>query len=185
MGIREWAPSKEITSQSVDLLVTLLRECGLPDILLGLGVLWFHVGAGVLLVLFLLFFPCDTPFYFLCLTLWNGVLLSNIYFHGCILSRLERELFHMDTWFGPVSLMNSIQTVTKDIANVVIKFCFAVPVSLFVLFRLIRYRDTLGIGIPLLLGFFYMAIAFERSQEFLVDYCLDFIDPTVYEKLGS
>ena len=181
MAIREWAPSKEMTNQSVDLLVNLLRECGLPDVFLGLGVLWFHVISGLVLVALLLFFPCDTPFYFLCLLLWNGVLVSNIYFHGCILSRLERSLFHLDTWFGPVSMMNSIGTVTKDIANLVIKFCFAVPVSLLVLFRLLRYRDTLGIAIPLVLGIFYITIAFEGSQQFLVEYSLDRLEklPTI------
>lgn len=176
MAIREWAPSKEITHQTVDLLVTLLRECGLPDLLLGLGVLWFHVVSGLLLVICLLFFRCDTSFYFLCLALWNGVLLSNVYFHGCILSRLERELFHLDTWFGPVSMMNSIGTVTKDVANLVIKFCFAVPVSLLVLLRLVYYRDIFGIALPLFLGSFYIAIAFERSQQFLVEYILESLE---------
>lgn len=173
MGIREWQPSKENTQQSVDLLADLLRETGLPDIVLGAGVLWFHVVAGGILVLILLFFPCNTMFYFLCVFLWNLVIVSNVYYHGCILSRLERELFHLDGWFGPVSLMNKAMTVTKDIANFVIKFFFAVPVSVLVVFRFVWNRDTLGVIWPIFLGTFYTAIATSRSQDFFVGMIMD------------
>ena len=165
MGLREWIPSKEITQTTVELLADLLRETGLPDLLLGFGVLWFHVVGGVLLVLCLLFFPINTSFFFLCVFVWNCVLFSNYYFHGCILSRLERELFHLNSWYGPVSLMNALKVITKDIANLVIKFCFAIPVSVLLLFRFVWNRDTLGLLWPLLLGLFYMPFVFARSQK--------------------
>ena len=49
---------------------------------------------------FLFFYPISNTFYFV-LLLWALVLLSNIYFRGCILTKLERHLWNTKKWFGP------------------------------------------------------------------------------------
>jgi hypothetical protein len=177
MRFREWYPSKSFTEQSVLSLVSLLRETQWPDFFLGWITLLVHVVGGLSLVVLLLFFPLNSLYGLFCLA-WCIVILSNAYFHGCILSRVERHLFHSDTWYGPVSLGNFLfqllfTKVTKDIANFVIKYCFAVPVSVVVLLRLASSSDMGWILLSLFLGGFFSMFAFESSQKLCIDAIFD------------
>lgn len=180
MRFREWYPSKEITEHTVHFFASLLRESGLPDFLLGWFTLFFHIAGGLTLIMLLLFFPLNSLYGLFCLA-WCLWIFSNSYFHGCILSRLERHLFHSDTWYGPLSLGNVLfqfwfAKFTKDIANLVIKYCFAIPVSVIVLLRLVSSGNMTSILSSLLLGSFLTMSAFQSSQTLCMDTLFDWLE---------
>lgn len=51
----------------------------------------------------LIFYPIGHLFYSI-IVIWIGILLSNIYFRGCILTKLERHLWQTNNWYGPFFL---------------------------------------------------------------------------------
>ena len=186
MSFREWYPSKKNTNSAVDFIVSLLQETHLPDFILAWTILLFHVGGGLVLVFLLLFFPLNSLYLLFCLS-WCAVIFSNAYFHGCILSRLERHLFHSESWYGPVSLGNILfqvffAEVTKDIANLVIKYCFAVPVSVIVLLRCAASNHLGWTLLSLLLGIFFSFFAFEPSQKLCMDSLFNGLDSLKFEE---
>lgn len=183
---RSWYPSKEMTEWTVTSLAETLQQSSLPDFFLGWFVLCAHIVGGLSLVLWLLFAPVNS-LYGLSVLFWLGILLSNTYFHGCILSRLERRLFHSEEWHGPVSLANIcfrllFTEVTKDISNLIIKYCFAVPVSIIVLLRLVNSEFYLP---AFLLGLSFLPFAFATSQQTVVDSFFDWIEPLEEVKIET
>ena len=66
----------------------------------GFIVFIFHFIFQIISTYFLFFYPISNTLYFV-LLLWIIILLSNIYFRGCILMKLERYLWNTKKWFGP------------------------------------------------------------------------------------
>tara|TARA_B100000085_G_C18486887_1_gene489628 strand:+ start:101 stop:472 length:372 start_codon:yes stop_codon:yes gene_type:complete len=69
---------------------------------------------------------------------WGFIItyISNIIFHGCVCFRIERQLFHDKTWFGPYGIMEfwGTEVVTKNVIwafNVWTKFMFAIIIFKF------------------------------------------------------
>lgn len=185
-SIRDFYPSKHITEGTVTYLTEFLQRSTLPDFFLGWLVLLFHIAGGLSLVLWLLFAPLNS-FYSLIVFTWLGVLASNTYFHGCILSRLERRLFHSEDWHGPVSLANVcfrllFTDVTKEISNLIIKYCFAVPVSVITVLRLISANNFLS---ALLLSVCFLPFAFATSQQFVLDELFEWLEHIKIEPWDS
>ena len=66
----------------------------------GFIVFLLHLMFQIISAYFLFFYPISNTFYFILLA-WIIILLSNIYFRGCILTKLERYLWNTKKWFGP------------------------------------------------------------------------------------
>ena len=66
----------------------------------GFIVFLIHLLFQFISTYFLFFYPISNTFYFVLLA-WIIILLSNLYFRGCILTKLERYLWNTKKWFGP------------------------------------------------------------------------------------
>ncbi len=66
----------------------------------GFIIFLFHLLFQIVSIYFLFFYPISNTFYFV-LFIWILVLISNLYFRGCILTKLERYLWNTNSWFGP------------------------------------------------------------------------------------
>ena len=65
----------------------------------GFIVFLIHLLANFISFYFLFLHPISNIFYFIIL-IWIIILISNYYFHGCILTKLERKLWNTKKWNG-------------------------------------------------------------------------------------
>ena len=108
-----------------------------------------------------------TKKYYVYVFIWFLVIYSNYFFHGCILSRVERYLFDNENWCGPVSLLNYIielfgVKVDKNIANGVIKYLIAAPVCIVIIAKSLFSYD---ITMAFLLSILWTPLLFIHSQK--------------------
>jgi NAD(P)-dependent dehydrogenase (short-subunit alcohol dehydrogenase family) len=155
-------PSKETTKYVVDLLVGILKQSGISDKILGIFVVMLHISFGVWAIISLVWNPVNL-YYFFCIGIWLVIIYSNYFFHGCILSRVEREFFSK-SWCGPTSLIGMVSNseITKSFANLFIKYCIAAPISTVVILKLFFYGYKI---LPLMLSCFLVPLLFISSQE--------------------
>lgn len=66
----------------------------------GFIVFLFHLLFQIVSIYFLFFYQISITFYVV-FFIWIIILASNIYFRGCILTKLERYLWNTHSWFGP------------------------------------------------------------------------------------
>jgi hypothetical protein len=71
--------------------------------------------------IFVYFALLTSPIYsatFMCaIIFWVFILLSNIYFRGCLLLKLERYLWGTRSWYGPMYLFCEEEYITPNLAN--------------------------------------------------------------------
>jgi hypothetical protein len=65
----------------------------------------------------LLIFYHIGPLFYSVIFIWIGILLSNIYFRGCILTKIERHLWQTKTWFGPFFLYCDLFHLTSTLLH--------------------------------------------------------------------
>jgi len=66
----------------------------------GFLVFLFHYILLFIIYYLLVFFPISFSYY--CIVfLWLCIVASNVYFRGCLLTKLERHLWNTKDWFGP------------------------------------------------------------------------------------
>jgi len=160
-------PSKETTRYVVERMAIFMRSV-LPfsDDMLGLVSVIIHILFGVCIIGLLVFGKVNS-LYYLYIFLWGLVIYSNYFFHGCILSRLERYLFDNKNWCGPVSLTNHLLeifgiTVNKDIANTIIKYLIAAPICTMIILKLFFNGNLI---IPILFSILWLPLLFIHSQK--------------------
>lgn len=134
------SPSKETTALIVNFISSLLRETKLPDTLLGTFVVCVHIVFGLWLIFGIIFRSVDFNYYTYIIG-FLSVIVSNYYFHGCILSRIEVELLSLKNWFGPASLIGflydifSCEKFTKITANLIIKYFIGFPLAVILIIK--------------------------------------------------
>jgi NAD(P)-dependent dehydrogenase (short-subunit alcohol dehydrogenase family) len=155
-------PSKETTKYVVDLLVDILKQSGISDKILGIFVVVLHISFGIWAMISLVWNPVNL-YYFFCIGVWLIIIYSNYFFHGCILSRVEREFFSK-SWCGPTSLLGVFfnSKITNTFANMFIKYCIAAPISIVIILKLFAYQYKV---ISLLLFCVLTPLLFISSQE--------------------
>ena len=83
------------------------------------------------------------PLFFACIATWVMIFVLHVYFHGCILTKIEKQLWQADDWCGPWSLpfklleYNNI-TVTSGLAENIF-ICWAIAITIFVSLKIIYY----------------------------------------------
>jgi hypothetical protein len=75
----------------------------------GFIVFLFHLIFQIASFYFILMYPLSNTFY-LVILVWIFILLSNYYFKGCILTKLERHLWSTKEWFGPYFIFCDLNT---------------------------------------------------------------------------
>jgi len=157
-------PSKENTEFVVNCLVDFLKRSGLSDFYLGSFVVVIHVLFGLTILFALTWYKVDST-YFIYVLLWLITIYSNYFFHGCILSRVEREFFTKE-WCGPASFFGYVlnHKVTKTIANYIIKYFIAAPISSIAILKLFFYGYTI---LSLALCSILVPLLYINSQETL------------------
>ncbi len=86
----------------------------------GFIVFILHLIFQIISLYILLFTPISYTFYIV-IALWSIILLSNFYFRGCFLTKLERHLWNTKTWFGPYYICYDLQpSSTNTIKNIYI-----------------------------------------------------------------
>jgi NAD(P)-dependent dehydrogenase (short-subunit alcohol dehydrogenase family) len=134
------SPSKETTTLIVNFICSLLRETKLPDTLLGIFVVCIHIVFGLWMIFGTIFKSVDFNYYIYIIT-FLLVIVSNYYFHGCILTRIEVELLLLKNWVGPASLIGflydilSCEKFTKITANLIIKYFIGFPLATIVIIK--------------------------------------------------
>lgn len=74
--------------------------------------------------------------FYLALFLFLLMIGNNYYFHGCILTRIERSLLNNKSWHGPTSIFNLIWDIDKPLMNKIIQYVGIIPVFIFWIIRL-------------------------------------------------
>lgn len=155
-------PSKENTEYIVNTLANIGRYSFLPDSLLGLLTAGIHILGGVYILINLVVHPINKNYIYFMIA-WSVIIFSNYYFHGCLLSRLERHYFKSKEWCGPVSLFSIFGCdVNKEFANKTIKYWIALP---FTSIMGLRIFTSINIFIFLLLALLFTPLIFTHSQE--------------------
>ncbi len=86
----------------------------------GFIIFLFHLSFQIISIYFLFFSPISIIFYII-VFIWIIILISNYYFKGCILTKIERHLWNTDQWFGPYFIFcNSNQWSSNKIKNLYI-----------------------------------------------------------------
>jgi hypothetical protein len=132
----EWKNSKENTDYVVKKITSILVKTKIEPTILGNTLSAFHLFASGVLLLIICFFKKINSLFYCALLVWLLVIASNYYFHGCILTRIERELYNSKEWFGPVTLLLRLLNIeqTKENANWFMKYAIAAPFSVIMLF---------------------------------------------------
>ena len=130
-------PSKETTAATVKLLIEIGTITGLPDTILGICTVIIHITFGIWMLGNLYIKPIGKDLAII-FVIFLIVLASNYYFHGCILSRVERAFFKTKNWCGPVSLLRYLHIdVDTTLANQIIKYGIAAPTASVVIIKLL------------------------------------------------
>ena len=112
---------KEFTKKIVHFIKDLLYKCNPDNQTNAFLVLLIHYSIVVLSLCGL--FACNYNWKFhICVVVWVCICILHIVFNGCILTRIERELWNTKDWKGPWSILfecltNTGITVTKSLAN--------------------------------------------------------------------
>lgn len=163
-------PSKETTKYVVEWISSCLRMIPLSDDSLGIFSVFIHIVFGLSLIYALLRNRINKTYY-LYVIIWFIVIYSNYFFHGCILSRVERHLFKNTNWNGPASLLEWLfnafgTTASKDNVNLFIKYGIAAPVCTIIIIKILFSFDLL---LSLILCFLWIPLLFIHSQQPIFD----------------
>lgn len=128
--------SKQNTEYVVNLLVNLLKTINFNNKFIAGMVAMFHIIFGVFILTNICLCKINT-FYNCIIILWLLIIISNYYFHGCLLTRIERNLLISDNWYGPASIFLKCCNIpqNKNNANNVIKYLIAAPFSTIMITR--------------------------------------------------
>lgn len=68
----------------------------------GFIVFIIHFLLQIFVYFVLVTYPIYSTCFYLALCVWTIIIVSNFYFKGCIMLKLERYLWNTKTWYGPI-----------------------------------------------------------------------------------
>lgn len=114
-------PSPETTEKVVKVFSDILRSLPLPVFTTAWILAYVHY-IVVLFIAYQLLTKNINSEYYIYLAAGLLIIISNFYFHGCILTRIEKELFQDQQWFGLISQLRHLNVpITKEQTNYTIK----------------------------------------------------------------
>jgi NAD(P)-dependent dehydrogenase (short-subunit alcohol dehydrogenase family) len=134
--------SKENTDCAVNTLTKFLQLSNINNEFMGGMVAMFHIIFGLYTLKSICFNKIDSMFKYIIFT-WVIIIFSNYYFHGCILTRLERSFTNNKNWYGPTSLLFNVLKIeqNKQNANNCIKYFVVFPFSSILIVRLLLSKN--------------------------------------------
>jgi len=100
----------------------------------GFFVFLFHLFIQISSGYFLL--ACGVGFsFYATILVWCGILFSNLYFRGCILTKIERHLWDTTDWYGPYFFYCEMFHLTPSIIHNLF-VAKIVLISIFICFKL-------------------------------------------------
>lgn len=130
--------SKDEINIIIELVVSRLNCLSSNDNLTGFYVFLIHFMCQFIMIIIFLFYPLS-PLYYFMVVVWLVVLVSNIYFRGCLVTKIERRLWKTKSWYGPIFEFGNLNklpcnTVTNISVCLSIFVCMVIFVR--VLFRM-------------------------------------------------
>ena len=105
--------------------------------IVGITLILFHI-VIINITMYFLFLSNNIKYFFYSFYFFLFVILLNIYFNGCIFTKIEKKLLNLDNWFGPQTLFFPQFFQNKKINKKLIYFqTFILLFSIF--FRFIYY----------------------------------------------
>lgn len=121
-------PGKETTEFVVNTLTTIVRKTGLTDFTVGVIIVVLHFLFGFLMLYSIYFCDVKSMYFIIGFITYLVVIAANYFFHGCIISRLEKALFSPIPWYGPPTVLRFLGIdIDKTLANQIIKYSVTVP----------------------------------------------------------
>ncbi len=116
--------------------------------LCGWIVVFFHSFFGLYVMFNILIQEIGITYYIYSF-IWVTIIYLNYYFNGCILARIEQEIFQDKTWGGPIHLLlrvvNYNASQSKETMNNVIKYFIAAPMCTIMILKYIYYKNPISI----------------------------------------
>ena len=97
--------------------------------------------------------------------IWTMIIYSNYYFNGCILARIEKEIFQNKSWFGPINLLLNHKK-DKETANNFIKYYIATPICAIIVLKYLYYKNPISIFLMTI----FIPLLFIHSQSNIFEY---------------
>lgn len=134
---------KEVMSNTINSIESFMYENIYPsNIVNGFIILLLHWIIVGWTFAYIVFGKID-PLFFVCVGIWVTIFVLHVYFHGCILTKVEKHLWEADDWCGPWSLpfklleYNNIPVTSGLAENIFI--CWAIAITIFVSLKIIYY----------------------------------------------
>lgn len=89
--------------------------------LVGFTLILFHI-IIINITMYFLFLSNNIKYFFYSFYFFLFVILLNIYFKGCIFTKIEKKLLNLDNWFGPQTLFFPQFYQNKKINKILIYF---------------------------------------------------------------
>jgi hypothetical protein len=150
---------KKYTKYGIEIISNILIKVFGNRTVAGSLFILFHI-VSVLFVIYSIIYDKVVSYYYIYTFFWLIIIYSNYYFNGCLLARIEKHILQDNTWAGPISLLfyplHLFYKPNKQIMNNYIKFFWATPVSLFIIFKYLfedsLFNKMIGLIFIILLG---------------------------------
>jgi len=127
--------SKDDMNIIIEFVVSKLNCISSNDNLTGFCVFLIHFICQLIIITIFLFYPLSLLYYFI-VVIWLFCLVSNIYFKGCLVTKIERHLWKTKSWYGPLfELGNLNQLPCNTLTN--ISVCLSIFVCMIIFVRVL------------------------------------------------
>ncbi len=111
--------------------------------LIGYLISFVHFLLIIWIIIYLLFEKKIDKKYYFYLFIWIIIIYSNYYFHGCIISKIEREILKDNNWCGPISIIiNSMKNQNTTINSNTFILYFSSLIITLIIFSKISLTST-------------------------------------------
>ena len=135
--------SKQNTEYIVNRFKEIINFPNIDNIFIAGMLAMFHTIFGVFIIISICFININNNVYNFVILGWLLIIYSNYYFHGCILTRVERALYKDNNWYGPATLFFYVFNLeqNKNKVNNTIKYFLAFPFSVILIIRMFFSRN--------------------------------------------
>jgi NAD(P)-dependent dehydrogenase (short-subunit alcohol dehydrogenase family) len=156
---------KNNTKIIVDLTSKWMLYFSKNKIIAGWLAVSIHIIFGVFIIFNLLKKKVNNNYHIYVL-IWAFVIYSNYYFNGCILARIEKEIFQDKYWRGPINLLLFKFKKDKELLNNFIKYCIAAPVCTIIILKYLYNKNPVAIFLMII----FIPLLFIHSQSNIFEY---------------
>ena len=131
-----------------------------------------HCVFGLFVIINLIYKPVNKHYHIYAI-IWLLIIYSNYYFHGCILARIEQNIFQDKNWCGPINLilhLFSCINKTNTCLNNIVKYYVAAPISIILIFKYCFCKNITDKIIGSILAIMLTPLLFIHPQSNMFNY---------------